>query len=111
MGACKVSPSPGRTEKGRLLGDVQDAGPADPLAGVRRWGAEEAGPAPTGGSKEAGQQPGGRRAGVKPAASGWAFRGGGGGGGEVGGRGGTRRPWREGGRLDPPADGITIPWK
>lgn len=71
---------------------------------MRRWGAEEAGPAPSEESEEAGQQAGGRRAGVKPAASGRACRGG-------WGRGQRRRPTGrdplagEGGREAGPARG------
>lgn len=80
-------------------------------AGVRRWRAEGAGPATTEESEKAGLLPGGRRAGVKSSRSCRAFpRRGGGGGGEGSRRGGTGWRW-EGGKLDPPGDGITIEWK
>lgn len=80
-------------------------------AGVRRWRAEGAGPATTEEWEKAGLLPGGRRAGVKSSWSRRAFpRRGGGGGGEGSRRGGTGWRW-EGGKLDPPGDGITIEWK
>lgn len=42
--SAKFHQSPGRTPKGRLLGDVGDAAPAEPLTGVSRRRTEGAGP-------------------------------------------------------------------
>lgn len=81
---AKFHQVPGAQGKGVSWGTWGEAAPADPLTRVRRWRAERAGPATTEESEEAGQPPGGRRAGVKSSRNRRAFR--------RGGRGRRRKP-------------------